>query len=106
MSFDERGKTEETKYKHDLEVAFKVRIRRNKLFGRWLAENHLGKTGEEAEAYAKTVVMADFDGPGHEDVLEKVRADLEASGAQLSDHLLEKHFEQCEAEAKEQVSKE
>ena len=106
MSFEEREKAEEAKYKHELEMAFKVRIRRNKLFGQWLAENHLGKSGEEVEAYAKTVVMADFDGPGHEDVLDKVRADLEASGAQLSDHLLEKHFEQCEAEAKAQVSKE
>ena len=103
MALDDRKKAEESKYKHDQEIAFKVRNRRNKLFGLWLAETHLGKTGEEAQAYAKDVVMSDFDRPGDDDVFDKVKEDLKAANVDLSDHLLEKHMAECEVEAKAQV---
>ena len=65
-TFDERERGEETKFKHDLELGFKIRNRRNKLFGLWVAQDHLGLTGDAAVAYAKDVVMADFELPGDE----------------------------------------
>ena len=76
-TFDERQKGEEQKYKHSEELRFKVRNRRNRLFGQWIAETHLGLTGEAASAYAKDVVMADFESPGDADMLGKVE-DMQA----------------------------
>ncbi len=106
MTFEDRQKHEETKYKHEMELAFKIRNRRNKLFGLWLAETHLGKTGEDALNYAKDVVMADFELPGDEDVFDKVKADLVAAGVDLSDHLMRRHMADCEAVARQQVMNE
>jgi hypothetical protein len=79
-TFDDRKDTFEKKFAHDEELRFKATARRNKLLGLWAADK-LGKQGAEAEAYAKSVVMADFEEAGDDDVLRKVRADLEANGA-------------------------
>lgn len=105
-TFNERERTEETKFKHEQELAFKIRNRRNKLFGLWLAEEHLGLSGDAALAYAKDVVMADFDLPGDDDIFTKVKADLAKAGKSLSDHLLEKHLKECETIARNQVMSE
>lgn len=105
-TFNERERTEEAKFKHEQELAFKVRNRRNKLFGLWVATEHLGLQGEAAMSYAKDVVMADFDLPGDEDIFTKVKADLAKAGKSLSDHLLKKHLQECETIAKDQIMKE
>lgn len=75
-TFDDRENAFENKFAHDQEMQFKAEARRNKLMGLWVADV-LGKTGDEAEAYAKTVVLADFEEAGHEDVMRKVLGDLE-----------------------------
>jgi hypothetical protein len=75
-SFDDREKAFETKFAHDAEMQFRAEARCNKLVGLWAAEL-LGKTGEAAADYAMTVVSADFEEAGHEDVVRKVAADLE-----------------------------
>lgn len=106
MALEDRQKAEEARYKHDQELAFKIRNRRNKLFGLWIAETHLGKSGDDAQAYAKEVVMSDFEKPGDDDVFEKVQADLTAANVDVSDHLLKKHMQDCELEAQKQVSEE
>jgi len=77
--FDERKTAAEAKFKHDEEFKFKVMARRNKLLGLWAAEL-MGITGADAEAYAKQVVVSDFDEPGDDDVLRKVLGDLQAKG--------------------------
>jgi len=82
-TFDEREKGFEAKYKHDQEIQFKVTARRNRLLGLWAAEQ-LGLSGAEADAYAKSVVVADFEKPGDEDVVGKVMADLSAKGVQIT----------------------
>jgi len=74
-TFDDRENAFENKYAHDEEMKFKAEARRNKLLGLWAAEI-LGKTGEEADAYAKEVVLSDFEEAGHEDVVRKVAGDL------------------------------
>jgi len=78
-AFDERKDAFEKKFAHDEELRFKATARRNKLFGLWVAAQ-LGKTGADAEDYAKSVVLADFQEAGDADVIRKVRADLEAAG--------------------------
>lgn len=74
-TFDDRENAFEAKFAHDEAMQFKVVARRNKLLGLWAAEL-MGKTGAEAEDYAKAVVKADFEEAGHEDVVRKVAADL------------------------------
>ncbi len=75
-TFDDRESAFEAKFAHDEEMQFKAQARCNKLLGLWAAEL-MGKSGDDAEAYAKTVVIADFEEAGHEDVVRKVTADLE-----------------------------
>ncbi|MCZ7658381.1 MAG: DUF1476 domain-containing protein [Xanthobacteraceae bacterium] len=84
-TFDKREEGFEKKFAHDEELRFKATARRNKLFGRWAAEK-LGLTGDAAEAYAKEVVMADFEEAGDEDVFRKVRKDFDEKGVAQSDH--------------------
>src|SRR6056297_1089665 len=74
-TFDDRENAVENKYAHDEEMKFKAEARRNKLLGLWAAEL-MGKTGPEADAYAKEVVLSDFEEAGHEDVVRKVAGDL------------------------------
>ena len=105
-AFEERQRGEEAKFKHDLELNFKVRNRRNKLFGLWVAQEHLGLSGDTAVGYAKEVVMADFEEPGDNDMLNKVKADLHQAGKTVSDHLLVKHLRDLEMMARTQVVRE
>lgn len=75
-TFDDRERSYEAKFARDADLQFKAEARRNRLLGEWAAEV-LGKSGEEAKAYALTVVTSDFEEPGDEDVYRKVAADLE-----------------------------
>jgi hypothetical protein len=90
-TFDDRERTEETRYKHDQELTFKARNRGNRLFGLWVAEQ-LGLTGEAADNYAKDVVVADFESPGDDDIFTKVQADLAPKSIQIGKHVLQKHL--------------
>ncbi|MES2432941.1 MAG: DUF1476 domain-containing protein [Pseudomonadota bacterium] len=74
-TFDDREHAFENKYAHDAEMQFRAEARRNKLTGLWAA-GLLGKTGDEAAAYAMSVVNADFEEAGIEDVVRKVASDL------------------------------
>ena len=96
------GKGFEKKFAHDEELRFKAMARRNKLLGNWAAER-LGLAGADAEAYAKTVVMADFDEPGDEDVFRKVRADLDAKKISVSDEELRRAMTDLLGKAIEEI---
>lgn len=89
-TFDDREKAFETKFAHDAEMQFKAEARRNKLAGLWAAEL-LGKSGDAAAEYALTVVQADFEEAGVEDVVRKLAADLgdKASADQIRAKLAE-----------------
>jgi hypothetical protein len=98
-TFDDREHAFEAKFAHDEEMKFKLEARRNKLVGLWAAEI-LGKTGDEAEAYAKGVIRADFEEAGHEDVIGKLKADL---GDKVSEDELRAKFDALLIEAKTQL---
>lgn len=83
-TFDKREEGFEKKFAHDEELRFKAMARRNKLLGLWAAEQ-LGKSGSDAEAYAKEVVLADFEEAGDNDVVRKVIKDLEGKGVSEQD---------------------
>jgi hypothetical protein len=74
-TFDEREDAFEKKFAHDAEMQFKAEARRNKLLGLWAADL-MGKSGDDADAYAKEVIKSDFEEAGHEDVFRKVSGDL------------------------------
>ena len=78
-TFDKREEGFEKKFAHDEELRFKAMARRNKLLGLWAA-GLLGKAGADADAYAKEVVLADFEEAGDDDVLRKVAKDLAEKG--------------------------
>lgn len=78
-SFDQREEGFEKKFALDEELRFKAEARRNKLLGLWAA-GQLGLSGDEAAAYAKEVVAADFEEAGDADVLRKITADLSGKG--------------------------
>jgi hypothetical protein len=101
-SFNEREKSFEKKFEKDQELQFKVNARRNKLLGLWAA-GLMGKSGADAEAYAKEVVMADFEKPGDSDVMDKLVKDLAAAGKPTEEHTIRKQSERLIDDAKKQV---
>jgi hypothetical protein len=104
-TFDGREKAFEDKFAHDEAMLFKARARRNRLFGEWLA-GELGLEGEAVKDYAASVVKADLEEEGDEDVIGKVMKDIEAKGADISRHRVEKHLDEMFALAKAQLMQE
>ncbi|RMF33939.1 MAG: DUF1476 domain-containing protein [Alphaproteobacteria bacterium] len=100
--FDDRKKAFEEKFAHDAEMQFRVEARRNKLLGLWAAEL-MGMSGEEAQAYALSVVKADFQEAGDEDVFRKVAADL---GDKASEADIRARMADLRELAKEQIMNE
>jgi len=100
--FDDRERAEEVKFKLDQELEFKAQARRAKLVGLWAAEL-MGLSGAAADDYAKSVVMADMEEAGTEDIFRKIRADLDLQSVQLSDHQIRAKLEECLATARQQI---
>jgi hypothetical protein len=101
-TFDKREEGFEKQFAHDEELKFKALARRNKLLGLWAAEK-LGKTGADADAYAKEVVMAEFEAGGDADVLKKVRKDFEAKGVGQTEEQIRQAMNQFMAQAVAQI---
>ncbi|MFZ4690084.1 MAG: DUF1476 domain-containing protein [Polymorphobacter sp.] len=78
-TFNERETAFENKFAHDADLRFKVAARRDKLVGLWAAAK-LGLSGDAADAYAKSVILADLEEAGDEDVVRKLVADLNIEG--------------------------
>jgi len=98
----EREEGFERKFAFEEELRFKATARRNKLLGLWAAEK-LGKSGADAEAYAKEVVVSDIEEAGDHDVFRKVRRDFDAAGIDQSDHQIRRTMDELMAAAIEQV---
>lgn len=101
-TFDDRENAFENKFAHDAEMQFKAEARRNKLLGLWAADL-LGKSGADAEAYAKEVIKADFEEAGDEDVYRKVAGDL---GDRADETTIRGKMRDLMVEAKDQLMNE
>ena len=101
-TFDKREEGFEKKFAIDEELRFKANARRNKFLGLWAAQK-VGLSGAEAEAYAKTVVMADFEEAGDEDVFRKIRKDFDAKGVKESDHQIRRTMDELMAKAIQEI---
>jgi hypothetical protein len=89
---DDRKDAAEKKYALDEELTFKANARRAKLIGLWVAEQ-VGKSGADADAYAKSVVMADFEEAGDDD----------AGKSDVTDHVIRRTMDELLATAVEQI---
>lgn len=101
-TFDQRKDAFENKFAHDEELRFKATARRNKLLGLWAAEK-LGKSGADADAYAKAVVVADFEEAGDQDVLRKVTGDLAAAGVSVPEAEVQRVMTELLIKAAEEI---
>ena len=101
-SFDDRERAFETKYARDEEMAFRVVARRNKLVGQWAAAK-MKLTPEEADAYSKAVVQADFEEAGDEDVMRKLLGDLTAAGVETDEGSVRRALEEAMVDARRQL---
>jgi hypothetical protein len=101
-TFDSREQAFENMFAHDEEMAFRVTARRNKLLGQWAAEK-MGLTAEETAAYATSVVQADFEEAGEEDVIRKLLGDLTAAGVQTDDDTVRAALADKTVEARRQL---
>nr|WP_298929587.1 DUF1476 domain-containing protein [uncultured Erythrobacter sp.] len=100
--FQDRQRGEEAKFAMDEETAFKVAARRNRLLGEWAADL-MSLTEEEADAYKKAVVQADFEEAGDEDVIRKLLGDLTAAESDVSEADIRTKLEEMTVEAKRQL---
>lgn len=100
--FEDREKSFEKKMVLDAEQEFKLFARRNKLLGLWVAEK-IGKSGTEASEYAMSVIKADMEEDGDDDVFRYVKQDLIAGGANMSDVQIREKMEVFLTEARTQL---
>ena len=100
-TFDNREKAFENKFAHDADLQFKITARRNKLVGQWAAEK-MGLTPEETTAYATSVVQADFEEAGDEDVVRKLIGDLTSAGIDVDDAMIRAALDEKMVEARRQ----
>ncbi|MCB2087716.1 MAG: DUF1476 domain-containing protein [Sphingomonadaceae bacterium] len=100
--FKDRERGEEAKFAFDEENAFKIAARRNRLLGEWAADK-MGLTAEETDSYAKSVVQADFEEAGDEDVIRKLLGDLTAGGVDIDEAGVRTALEEKAVEARRQL---
>ena len=101
-TFDDRERAAENKCARDEDMAFRITARRNKLTGQWAAAR-MALTPEETDSYAISVVQADFEESGDEDVIRKLLGDLTAAGVQTSDEEVRQALAEKMIEARRQL---
>ncbi|MEM9310635.1 MAG: DUF1476 domain-containing protein [Pseudomonadota bacterium] len=103
--FSDRERAEEAKFAMDGETAFKIAARRNRLLGEWAA-GLMSLTEEETDAYKKSVVQADFEEAGDEDVVRKLLGDLTSAGTNVTEADIRSKLDEMAVEAKRQLMSE
>ncbi|MES2494572.1 MAG: DUF1476 domain-containing protein [Pseudomonadota bacterium] len=101
-TFDDREQAFENKFAHDQEMTFRITARRNRLLGQWAA-GLMNLTAEETDSYAKSVVQADFEEAGDEDVIRKLLGDLTSAGADIDDARIRAALDAKAVEARRQL---
>jgi hypothetical protein len=101
-TFDDREKAQEAKFVRDEEMNFRITARRNRLVGQWAAAR-MGLTPEETDAYAKSVVQADFEEVGDEDVIRKILGDLTGAQVETNDEEIRQVLADKVIEARRQL---
>ncbi|WP_298667903.1 DUF1476 domain-containing protein [uncultured Sphingomonas sp.] len=101
-TFNDRERAFESKFARDEEMAFRVVARRNRLVGQWAA-NLMKLTPAEADSYGKTVIHADLEEAGDDDVVRKLLGDLTAAGVDIDEAAVRRALEEQSVEARRQL---
>ena len=96
-SFDDREKNFEKKFVHDEEIQFKINARKNKYLGQWVSKTLLYDEQKEKE-YIQSIIKADFEEVGDEDVFRKLKADLKDHN--ISEEEIRKKMDELSEKAK------
>jgi hypothetical protein len=103
--FDDRESAFENKFALDEALMFKAEARCCKLFGLWLAEKmNLGE--EEANVYAGTIIAANLEEPGFDDVKRAVMPDIKNKGLDISEEEIDQKLAEFFGVAQQQVKEE
>lgn len=97
--FNDRERAEEARFAHDEEMLFRIHARRNRLLGQWAAEL-MGLSAAESDAYAKSVIQADFEEAGDEDVIRKLLGDLVSAGVDADEAQIRAALKDRQVEAR------
>src|SRR4051812_25805859 len=102
-TFDDREQAFERMFVHDEEMRFKALAWRNKVLGQWAAEQ-MGLSRQEASAYAEEIrrngIVA---AQGDEQVVRKLRQDIESAGMRVSDEQIREKMNELLARAVTQI---
>ena len=96
-TFEDRKKSFEKKFAHDQELKFKVDARKNKYIAQWVSKI-LGYDEEKEKFYIQSVIKADFQEAGDEDVFRKIKVDLKDHN--ISDDEIRKKMNELNEKAK------
>lgn len=99
-SFEERKNAQETKFVLDAAKEFKVAAKQNKALGHWVADL-IGHS--DPDKYALEVITSDMEEAGDEDVFRKLKKDLSAAGADISDAAIREKMAACLLDARQAV---
>ncbi|MDR6955019.1 hypothetical protein J2X65_004398 [Ancylobacter sp. 3268] len=97
-TFDKREDAFEAKFAHDESLKFKAHARRNRALGLWAAEK-LGLSSDEAAAYAHSLIEADLEQAGDEEIYTKLKTDFDAKGLDISEHRIRRTMEDLLSES-------
>ena len=102
--FQRREDAFEIKFARDNDHAFRLRARRDRLFGDWVAKQ-LGLTGDAAAAYAARMAQMAATRPNDGDVVDAALADLHAAGVAPPREDLAARFNACADQAAADLSR-
>tara|TARA_R110002095_G_scaffold209584_1_gene196255 strand:+ start:1397 stop:1729 length:333 start_codon:yes stop_codon:yes gene_type:complete len=100
--FVEREEAIERKFQHDTEIQFKVKARRNRLFGRWAGEQ-LKLEGTELESYAAKIINHSIRNPTESSLIEKIFDDFQENNVTFTKHQIEKQLIYFQNDAQQEI---
>ncbi len=103
-TFDNREKGFENKFAHDEALAFKVQARATNRLLLWAA-GEMGKTGDDAVAYAKER-LGDWLKPGAGDMMARIAAEIAAVKPATGEGAVRAKFAAFMTEAQAQIASE
>lgn len=104
-SFDERQNAFENKFALDEAMLFKAEARCCKMLGMWLAEK-MELSDEDTNVYAASIVGANLEEPGFDDVKRHVMPDIEKHKLDVSETQLDAKLAEFYELAQKQIKEE
>lgn len=97
-TFDRREEAYENLFAHDEDMRFKATAHRNKDLATWAA-GLMGKSGDEAAAYQKAIVVYGIEHGGEDALVQRLCGDLQESGHAVSAARVRSEMDKLMAEA-------